>query len=106
MIKPVYNAICIHSSKKPVIVFVPSRKQTRLTALDLLTYCAADYQPKRFLHRTIDDLQPHLELIGDKVREGRGRKEGREREREFYIHTDSIYILSLMTIFPYYMSVF
>ena len=106
MIKPVYNAICIHSSKKPVIVFVPSRKQTRLTALDLLTYCAADYQPKRFLHRTIDDLQPHLELIGDKVREGRGRKEGRERERELYIHTDSIYILSLMTIFPYYMSVF
>ena len=84
-------------------MFVPSRKQTRLTALDLLTYCAADYQPKRFLHRTIDDLQPHLELIGDKVREREG---GRERERELYIHTHSVYILSLMTVFPYYMSVF
>ena len=67
MIKPVYNAISAHSPKKPVIVFVPSRKQTRLTAVDLLTFCAADYQPKRFLHRSVDDLLPHLKHLKDEV---------------------------------------
>ncbi|XP_019848948.1 PREDICTED: U5 small nuclear ribonucleoprotein 200 kDa helicase-like [Amphimedon queenslandica] len=67
MIKPVYNAISAHSPKKPVIVFVPSRKQTRLTAVDLLTFCAADYQPKRFLHRSVDDLLPHLKHLKDQT---------------------------------------
>ena len=50
MAKPVYQAILRHSPKKPVIVFVPSRKQTRLTAIDILTFCAADMQPSQFLH--------------------------------------------------------
>ena len=50
MAKPTYNSILKHSPRKPVIVFVPSRKQTRLTAIDLLTYAAADNQPDRFLH--------------------------------------------------------
>lgn len=67
MIKPVYNAICTHSPKKPVIVFVPSRKQTRLTAIDLLTFCAADLLPHRFLHRSVDDLSPHLKHLKDEV---------------------------------------
>ena len=40
MAKPTYNSILKHSPRKPVIVFVPSRKQTRLTAIDLLTYAA------------------------------------------------------------------
>lgn len=31
MAKPTYNAIVKHAPRKPVIVFVPSRKQTRLT---------------------------------------------------------------------------
>uniref|UniRef100_A0A8B9GB95 BRR2 homolog n=1 Tax=Amazona collaria TaxID=241587 RepID=A0A8B9GB95_9PSIT len=39
MAKPVYHAIMKHSPKKPVIVFVPSRKQTRLTAINILTTC-------------------------------------------------------------------
>lgn len=47
MAKPVYHAITKHSPKKPVIVFVPSRKQTRLTAIDILTTCAADIQRQR-----------------------------------------------------------
>jgi pre-mRNA-splicing helicase BRR2 len=41
MAKPVYNAIAGHSPDKPAIVFVPSRKQTQLTAIDLMTYSAA-----------------------------------------------------------------
>ena len=67
MMKPVYHSICKHSPKRPVIVFVPSRKQTRLTAVDLLTFCAADLQPQRFLHCGKEDLSPHLHHIKDKV---------------------------------------
>ena len=67
MMKPVYHAICKHSPKLPVIVFVPSRKQTRLTAVDLLTFCAADLQPQRFLHCGKEDLISHLNHIKDKV---------------------------------------
>lgn len=48
MAKPVYHAITKHSPKKPVIVFVPSRKQTRLTAIDILTTCASDVQRQRY----------------------------------------------------------
>lgn len=50
MNKPTYAAILEHSPTKPVLVFVSSRRQTRLTALDLISYCAADENPKSFLH--------------------------------------------------------
>lgn len=36
MNKPSYAAICTHSPTKPVLIFVSSRRQTRLTALDLI----------------------------------------------------------------------
>lgn len=49
MAKPVYHAIMKHSPSKPVLVFVPSRRQTRLTAIDILTFCAADVVPQRYL---------------------------------------------------------
>ncbi|XP_064601354.1 U5 small nuclear ribonucleoprotein 200 kDa helicase-like [Liolophura sinensis] len=67
MAKPTYQAILRHSPKKPVIVFVPSRKQTRLTAIDILTFCAADMQPSRFLHVPEQDLEPFLQKISDKT---------------------------------------
>ena len=81
MMKPVYQAICKYSAKMPVIVFVPSRKQTRFTAVDLLTFCAADLQPQRFLHCAEEDLKTHLKHIRDKVRAGKERERERERER-------------------------
>lgn len=68
MAKPTYHAILKHALKKPVIVFVPSRKQTRLTAIDILTFCAADMQPNRFLHTSESKLEPVLEKMTDKVR--------------------------------------
>uniref|UniRef100_A0A669F6W3 U5 small nuclear ribonucleoprotein 200 kDa helicase n=1 Tax=Oreochromis niloticus TaxID=8128 RepID=A0A669F6W3_ORENI len=55
MAKPVYHAIMKHSPSKPAVVFVPSRRQTRLTAIDVLTFCAAD----------VKDLAPFLEKIND-----------------------------------------
>ena len=67
MTKPVYHAIVKHSARKPAIVFVPSRKQTRLTAIDILTFCAADTQPTRFLHVGEEALQPYVDKISDKV---------------------------------------
>ncbi|KAJ7063405.1 putative RNA helicase [Mycena amicta] len=66
MSKPAYLAIVEYSATKPVIVFVPSRRQCRLTVDDLLTHCAADDTPDRFLN--IDDisvLAPHLDNISD-----------------------------------------
>uniref|UniRef100_A0A4W4GY63 U5 small nuclear ribonucleoprotein 200 kDa helicase n=1 Tax=Electrophorus electricus TaxID=8005 RepID=A0A4W4GY63_ELEEL len=54
MAKPVYHAIMKHSPTKPTLVFVPSRRQTRLTAIDILTFCAAD-----------KDLAPFLEKLSD-----------------------------------------
>ena len=50
MNKPCYASILEHSPAKPVLIFVSSRRQTRLTALDLISYCAADENPKKFLH--------------------------------------------------------
>jgi activating signal cointegrator complex subunit 3 len=49
MNKPCYAAIREHSPTKPVIIFVASRRQTRLTALDLINYAAGDQNPSVFL---------------------------------------------------------
>ena len=68
MTKPVYHTILRYSSDKPAIVFVPSRKQTRVTAYDLLTLCAADLQEDRFLHTSLDKgLQEYLDCIETKL---------------------------------------
>ena len=49
MNKPCYAAIKQHSPKKPVIIFVASRRQTRLTAMDLISYAAGEENPTAFL---------------------------------------------------------
>lgn len=73
MAKPAYQAIVRHAPRKPVIIFVPSRKQTRLTAIDILTFSAAEIQPdsdvprSRFLHVKEEDIQPFLDKITDKT---------------------------------------
>jgi hypothetical protein len=40
-----------------VLIFVSSRRQTRLTALDLIAYCASDDNPKQFLHMPEDEIE-------------------------------------------------
>ena len=50
MNKPTFDAIRTHSPAKPTLVFVASRRQTRLTALDLISYLAASENPKQWLH--------------------------------------------------------
>lgn len=66
MSKPAYLAIVEYSPTKPVIIFVPSRRQCRLTVDDLLTHCAADDNNDRFLNIEEADLQPHLDHIMDR----------------------------------------
>ena len=50
MNKPVYSAIKLHSPDKPVLIFVSSRRQTRLTAFDLVSYVATETNPKQWLN--------------------------------------------------------
>jgi pre-mRNA-splicing helicase BRR2 len=66
MFKPAYLAIKEHSPTKPVVIFVPSWRQCRLTVDDLLTHCAVDEKPDLFLNIELEDLQPHLDHINDK----------------------------------------
>ncbi|KAI0989984.1 hypothetical protein GJ496_001844, partial [Pomphorhynchus laevis] len=56
MNKPCYQAIRTFSPEKPVLVFVSSRRQTRLTAFDLISHLAMDGNPKQWLHMPEDQM--------------------------------------------------
>ncbi|KAL0361934.1 UNVERIFIED_CONTAM: DExH-box ATP-dependent RNA helicase DExH12 [Sesamum radiatum] len=50
MTKPTYTAIVQHAKNgKPAIVFVPTRKHARLTAVDLMTYSSVDKELEPFV---------------------------------------------------------
>ena len=66
MSKPAYLAIIEYSPTKPVIIFVPSRKQCDLTATDIELHCLADGDEQRFLNVEESELQRHLDHISDK----------------------------------------
>ncbi|KAI9006624.1 Sec63 Brl domain-containing protein [Phycomyces nitens] len=63
MNKPIYAAIKTHSPTQPVIVFVSSRQQIRLTAQDLIAYCGMEDNPRQWLHA--DDME--IEMILDRI---------------------------------------
>ena len=67
MARPTYQSILQLSADKPAIVFVPSRKQVRSTALDLLSACVTDDNDERFLNTTVEELQPFLERIHERA---------------------------------------
>lgn len=67
MTKPIYNAVLRHSGQKPCIVFVPSRRHSRLLAADLLALAAASGQPARFRHAQPDLLMPFVKRLQDKM---------------------------------------
>jgi len=77
MAKPMYTSILQMSPDKPAIVFVPNRKQTRASALDLLAACVADDDEDRFLHPSIEDIAPvlrhvHESALADSMSHGIG----------------------------------
>lgn len=66
MNKPAYQAIRTHSPNKPVLIFVSSRRQTRLTAEDLTKYLLNDDNPKQWLHMPEHEINNLLVQIQDK----------------------------------------
>ena len=67
MNRPTFLAIKTHSPKKPVIVFVASRRQTRLTARDLINFCGMEDNPRRFVKMSEEDLQLNLSRVKDEA---------------------------------------
>jgi activating signal cointegrator complex subunit 3 len=65
MNKPAYAALTTHSPHKPALIFVSSRRQTRLTALDLIAYAAADGKPAQWLHMHEAQLEEALGAVKD-----------------------------------------
>jgi replicative superfamily II helicase len=63
MNKPCYAAIKQHAPDKPALIFVASRRQTRLTAFDIISYAASDEIPKKFLR--CEDF--YIEAIAETV---------------------------------------
>lgn len=60
-------AIKQHSPSKPVLIFVASRRQTRLTALDLIHLCGSESNPRRFLRMEDLELQSILKEVKDET---------------------------------------
>ena len=67
MARPAYSAILQLSADKPALVFVPTRKQVRTTALDLLSACIVDDDEERFLHTSIEELRPFMNHISERA---------------------------------------
>ncbi|KXT14286.1 hypothetical protein AC579_8428 [Pseudocercospora musae] len=66
MTKPTYQAILQYATEKPSIVFVPSRKQVRATAQDLLAACVADDNEDRFLHAEGEEFEAVLAKVKER----------------------------------------
>ena len=67
MNRPTFLAIKTHSPEKPVIVFVASRRQTRLTAKDLINLCGMEDNPRRFVSMPEEDLQLNISRVKDEA---------------------------------------
>ncbi|CAG0885534.1 unnamed protein product [Cyprideis torosa] len=65
MNKPTFRAIKEHSPAKPVLIFVSSRRQTRLTALDLIAFLATEDNPKEWLQMPDEDMEQLLPTVRD-----------------------------------------
>uniref|UniRef100_A0AAY4D056 Activating signal cointegrator 1 complex subunit 3 n=1 Tax=Denticeps clupeoides TaxID=299321 RepID=A0AAY4D056_9TELE len=65
MNKPVFQAIRSHSPAKPALIFVSSRRQTRLTALDLIAFLATEDDPKQWLHQDERDMTDIIAMVRD-----------------------------------------
>ena len=64
MAKPTFNAIIGHSLGKPSLIFTPSRKQTQLTAIDLMTLAGGKFEPSE---KSLFVLEKACELIKDQA---------------------------------------
>ena len=60
MSRPTLYAVANHAKGKPTIIFVPNRKQARVTAKDLIAFFDPEDDSKKFLKVPKEDLEPHL----------------------------------------------
>jgi len=67
MNRPAYKAIMTHSRNNPVLIFVSSRRQTRLTALDLIALCAADQQERAAETGQFEFMKPFLHMDSEEI---------------------------------------
>lgn len=65
MNKPAFQAIRSHSPAKPVLIFVSSRRQTRLTALELIAFLATEEDPKQWLNMDEQEMDNIIGTIRD-----------------------------------------
>lgn len=65
MSKPAYQAIGQYSPNQPVIIFVPNRKQCRITASDIITHQYATSENPHFLHCKAEEMEAAVEKISD-----------------------------------------
>ncbi|KAG5505245.1 hypothetical protein JIQ42_07452 [Leishmania sp. Namibia] len=65
MNKPTYNAICEKSPTQPVIVFVSSRRQTRLTAMALIGFLLMEGNTAKWVHMDVDQVQNYTSKLDD-----------------------------------------
>ncbi|EFP09045.1 hypothetical protein CRE_22485 [Caenorhabditis remanei] len=65
MNKPAYKAILTYSPRKPVLIFVSSRRQTRLTALAFVNLLIADHNPKQWLNMEMSELEVWMASVKD-----------------------------------------
>ncbi|KAK1376812.1 U5 small nuclear ribonucleoprotein helicase [Heracleum sosnowskyi] len=65
MTKPTYTSVVKHAKNgKPAIVFVPTRKHTRLTAVDLMTYSSVETgESPMFIRHSMKELEPFVDKI-------------------------------------------
>ena len=56
MARPCYSALTNHAGDKPSIVFVPSKRHARQTAVDLWAYASADGKGDKFLQVSLDPV--------------------------------------------------
>lgn len=67
MTKPTYQAVIQYAGDdKPAMVFVPSRKQVRATAQDLLAACVIDDNEDRFLKAEAEQIAPVLARVKER----------------------------------------
>ncbi|VDP52059.1 unnamed protein product [Heligmosomoides polygyrus] len=65
MNKPAFKAITAYSPLKPVLVFVASRRQTRLTAMAFISHLVAESDPRQWLHVDMAELEVLLQHVKD-----------------------------------------
>ncbi|XP_075718320.1 activating signal cointegrator 1 complex subunit 3 [Rhinoderma darwinii] len=65
MNKPSFQAIRSHSPAKPVLIFVSSRRQTRLTAFDLIAFLATESDPKQWLNMDEREMNDIIATLRD-----------------------------------------